>query len=121
MVPLAAALTGAVVARQAAHRVRLSPQAAALTDLADALEQALPPVVPRAALAQALGVTPKTVTRWAAAGRVPLERPHPGARIGVPAAFALAVIAETERLRHMTRQRRTRLVGHALRSAGRSS
>jgi hypothetical protein len=116
--PLPCALRGAVVARQAAHQLRIHRRAADLHALADALEQALPPVVTRAALAQALDVTPKTVTRWAAEGRVPLEQPRPNSRPAVPTAFALAAVAETERLRHLPRQRRARLAGSALRLLG---
>lgn len=116
--PLPDALRGIATARHAAHRLRLYPQAAPLRDLADALERSLPPTVPRAALARALGVTPKTVARWAEANRVPLAQAGPRARLGVPAAFAVAAVTETERLRHLSRQRRTRLVGHALRNLG---
>lgn len=116
--PLPAALRGAATARLAAHRLRAYPSAAALHALADALERALPPVVSRSALALALDVSPKTVTRWAAAQRVPLERPRPGTRLGVPTAFALAAVSETERLRHLPRPRRTRLAGNALRTLG---
>ena len=111
-------LHATAVARHAAHQLRLYPRGAQLAALSDTLERALPQAIPQSALARALGVTPKTIWRWSAAGLVPLEQAAPGARPGVPKAFAVEAVVESERLLHLPRRRRVRHVGDALRNVG---
>lgn len=99
------ALLGAAVARRAAHRLRITHDAAPLLALADALEAALPPAVPQASLARALRVTPQALKRWTANGSLRLEAPAGGGRPGVPAADALYLVERAELLRQPGRRR----------------